>query len=202
MTTAAKITYDGESVEFHGPVPQNLEGLIDIMQRNAAANGRVVTSVKVDGVEVLHAGTKAPATYTKIDFATASDQELFVQAIDSTLVHTPQPDAALDPILESLLTDSWSSAFTKLNNFLQSLAPYFELLANLSAYGKNTPAVRWGAQLEPQLKTLEEVFKKILSTSEGQQVAELTSLLNFELRPLYTDSLDLVKNTIRPTFQK
>ena len=200
MSNFSKVTYDGETVEFQGPIPQSLEGLMEIMRRSAAADGRVLTSVKVDGVEVLHGGTVTPVRCTQVDFVTASDKEAFLKAIDATIAHAPNPDSAIDPILESLLSDNWSSAFTKLNDFLQSLAPYFELLANLSAYAKNTPKATWGSTLEAQLKTLEATFQKILGMSEKQQVADLTSLLNFDLRPLYTDSLNLVKTTIRQSF--
>lgn len=195
-----KVSYDGETVEFAGGAPKDVEHFITLMHHNAATAGRVLLSVKVDGCEVLGSKMEQPWDACKqIEIKSGTQKDLFLKAIDVTLSQMSLPDEAIDPILESLLTDSWQNAFTKLNDFLQGLVPFFEMMANATQYAKNNPVV-WKAELEKGLDDLEAAFTKILRLSEAQQVAELTGVLNVEFRPLYASLAELLKTKIRASF--
>lgn len=198
----SKVTYDGEEVKFEGAPPKNVGHLIELLSHNAAGQGRVLMSVQVDGRDAMEDGFDMNATsYGQVVALTGTQKELFLKAIDVTLSHLPQADDAIDPILDSLLSDTWQNAFGKLNEFLQKLTGFFELLANLAHYAEHN-AVPWKKELAEHLKAIDAVFTKVLKQCETQQVAELTSTLNIELRPIYTETVSLVKDSVRSTFAK
>lgn len=197
-----KVTYDGEDVKFEGGPPQNLGHLIDLLRHNAAGAGRVLTSVIVDGKDALAGDLDLKtATYASVEAHTTSEKELFLKAIDMTINHMPEADAGLDPILQSLLSDSWPTAFGKLNELLQNMTGFFELMANLAHYAERHN-VSWKSELNQSLREVEKILTKVLKLCEKQQVADLVSALNVELRPIYSQTLSLVKNNVRPTFVK
>lgn len=197
-----KVTYDGEDVKFEGGPPKNLGHLIDLLRNNAASAGRVLTQVIVDGKDALtHPVDLASSSYTQVEAHTTAEKEMFLKAVDMTLQHLPEADAGLDPILQSLLSDSWQTAFGKLNELLQNMTGFFELLANLAHYAERHN-VSWKAELSQSLREVEKILTKVLKLCEKQQVADLVSALNVELRPIYSQTLSLVKNNVRPTFVK
>jgi len=196
-----KVTYDGEDVVFEGPCPDTIESLVTIFTGAATSKGKMLLSVKVNGQEVL--GKKLNLILEKdmrVDVKSGSQKELFLLAINSTLVSLSDSNAAIDPLLESLLCESWPDAFGKLNGFMRGLAPLLELMSNLSRYAKDHP-VAWGLELEKHIAVFNEHLKKILSFSERQQIADLASQLNFEFRPSYAALLLFVGTTVRNSFQ-
>jgi hypothetical protein len=209
-----RVTYDGETVEFNGPAPSDMKTLVALMTHAAAGDGRMLLSVKVNGKEILGgkidmpfgsdnnvSGKTGEGAETKVEILSGTRQQLFLKAMDATLELAAESDAAIDPIVETLLCDSWENAFAKLNSFMQNLAPYFELMHDLTEYAKtNANAAAWKAELEKSVASINESFPKILKFSEKRQVAELTSLLNFEFRPIYENSLALIKGSVRKSF--
>ena len=197
-----RVVYDGEDVVFEGAPPENLGALVDLLRHNAAGKGKFILSLKVDGVGVsLSEVDHLQQEYQLLEVQSGSDRELFLAAIDSTIKKMPEPDEAIDPILESLLSDGWGEAFGRLNAFLQSLAPLLELLANLTQYAQHAN-VPWKSDLSEHVQRVETIFTTILRQSETQKVAELTGLLNVEFRSVYAGCLGLVKGPVRASFVK
>jgi len=196
-----QVTYDGEEVVFQGPLPQSVDKLVDIFSQTAASQGKMLLSIKVNGQEMMG---RSPAIdfdpNARVEVLSGSVKELFLSAIDTTTKDLPDADAALDPILEGLLCESWTDAFNRLNAFMRGMAPLLELLSNLSQYAKNHDA-SWKSELNRHLGLIDNYFKKILSLSEKQQTADLASLLNFEFRPAYADILSFVKTTVKNSFK-
>ena len=198
----SKVIYDGEEVSFQGAPPQNVGHLMQLLRHNAAQAGRVMVSFTVDGRDAMENDVDLnTTTYTHVEVKTAPEKELFLKAIDNTLAQMPAADAAIDPLLESLLSDSWEEAFGKVNHFLQGMAGFLELLVNLADYAQRNE-VNWHAQLREDLKKIDATFVKLVKMCENQEVAELTGLLNNDFRAIYVDSLALVKGSVRSTFAK
>lgn len=198
--SAAKVTYDGEVVEFNGGAPKDVDHLISLLAYNAGVQSRVLLSVTVDGKEVLGASNPFTLESCKVvEAKSGTAKELFLRAIDITLAQMPNLDAAIDPVLESLLTESWQVAFGKLNGFLQTLTPFLELMANVAQYAKHN-AVLWRTEFEKKIAGMEGIFAKILSASEKQAVADLTSTLNIEFRSILLELRSLLKEKVRESF--
>jgi hypothetical protein len=162
----------------------------------------MLLSVKINGQEMLGCGAQIDFDPNgRVEVMSGSVNELFISAIDTTTKALPEADAAIDPILEGLLCESWQDAFNKLNAFMRNLAPLLELMANLGVYAKNHNTA-WKSDLERHLRAVDDHFRRILSLSEKQQTADLASLLNIEFRPAYAEILSFVKTTIADSFRR
>lgn len=194
------VTYDGEAVQFQGAPPSNLGHLIDILRHTAANDGLVLVSVKVDGRDALSGHIDLNSTsYARVEAQTGTEKQLYLKAIEMVLSQLPTSDDALDPILNTLLSDTWETAFGQLNHFLQSLTSLFELFANLHHYAQahNSP---WKPQLEAHINGVNNVMATVLKHCETQQVAELVGTLNGEFRNIYTEALSFLRGPVHGQF--
>jgi len=196
----ATVYYDGEEVAFEGKAPESLNSLLEILRTNAMTQRRALVSFKVDGTEAIDEQIDLSGNdYQKVEAQTAAQAELFVGAIDRVVAQLGDPDEQINDILNVLLTEEWAVGFNKLNDFLQALSSYFELLANISFYGQsaNRP---WVVDFLNDTKRLERSFQNILKYCETQDVTALCSELSENFQPVYVENLNRVKGPIKADF--
>ncbi len=198
----SKVVFDGEDVVFEGDQPQNLAAAVNLLRLSAAEGSKMLLSVKVDGAELNWTQIENHTQpYQLLEVKSGSSRELFLQAIDTTLKASPAAEAALNPVLESLLSENWQQSLPKLNAFMQNMAPLLALMAHLNQYAA-TPGVSapWKAELTKLLQRVDPLFIKILKLCETQTISELVSVLSTEFQAVYTESLSFVKQKARPSF--
>lgn len=196
----ATVYYDGEEVAFEGNAPESLSSLLEILRSNAITQQRALVSFKVDDVEAIEEQIDLSGnSYQKVEAQTIAQAELFAKAIDRVIGQQGEPEEQINDILNVLLTEEWTVGFNKLNDFLQQLSAYFELLANLSFYGQtnNRP---WVADFLKDTKRMEDSFQHILKYCERQDVSSLCAELSEKFQPIYIANLDRVKGPIKADF--
>ena len=195
----SEVYVDGEKVVFEGDVPESPDDVFNLLMNVLSEQGRAVTGFVVDGEDALGEGN-APATYGRIDAATLSHDELTLQVIREFLAKMEPLGEELRSYSRNILIVGWSEVFKRMEEFIDKIKPFADLLDNLSPYA-NAYSPSWKDDFANYATEQADSLEKILSTFEAGDTAGLSDEVSLTLVPLFDRCCKFLREVVAPDLE-
>ena len=196
----SSVIADGEEVVFDGDVPTNPNHVYDLLMGALSENGRAVVKFIVDGVDTVASG-ESPSTYEKIEVISLSHDELTLRLIIESMNHLSSAEKEFEAYIRNILSISWSDVFQRMNEFINKVQPFADLLDNLSPYAQtyNPP---WKDALEKVTSDQAVSLGEILTAFQQGNPSSLSDELSINFLPVFKRARKLFSENIIPFLQE
>jgi hypothetical protein len=196
----SSVIADGEEVVFDGDVPTNPNHVYDLLMGALSENGRAVVKFIVDGVDTVASG-ESPSTYEKIEVISLSHDELTLRLIIESMNHLNTAEKEFEAYIRNILSISWSDVFQRMNEFINKVQPFADLLDNLSPYAQtyNPP---WKDALEKVTSDQAVSLGEILTAFQQGNPSSLSDELSINFLPVFKRARKLFSENIIPFLQE
>jgi|TARA_B110000305_G_scaffold82934_1_gene93328 hypothetical protein len=196
----SSVIADGEEVVFDGDVPTNPNHVYDLLMGALSENGRAVVKFIVDGVDTVASG-ESPSTYEKIEVISLSHDELTLRLIIESMNHLSSAEKEFEAYIRNILSIAWSDVFQRMNEFINKVQPFADLLDNLSPYAQtyNPP---WKDALEKVTSDQAVSLGEILTAFQQGNPSSLSDELSINFLPVFKRARKLFAENIIPFLQE
>jgi len=195
----SEVYVDGEKVVFEGEVPDSPDDVFNLLMNVLSEQGRAVTGFVVDGEDALSEG-KTPTTYERIDAATLSHDELTLQVIREFLAKMEPLGEELKSYSRNILIVGWSEVFKRMEEFIDKIKPFADLLDNLSPYA-NAYSPSWKEEFANLATEQAECLEEVLSAFEAGDTAGLSDEVALALVPLFDRCCKFLSEVVAPDLE-
>ena len=191
---------DSEEVEFTDEIPVEPSHVYELLMGAVSEQGRAIIKFEVDGKDALSEG-EFPSSYEKIEATTLSHDELTLRLVLESVKQFANTEEHLQAYLNNILTIGWSEVFKRMDEFIQKVQPFADLLDNLGPYvGTYDPA--WRADFEKIASRQSETLGGILQAFEQGNPALLSDELAVNFIPVFRSAMKLLRETAIPFLQQ
>ena len=124
---------DNEEVTFTEGAPQEPANVYELLMGALSEQGRAVVKFIVDGDDALAKG-EFPESYEKIEITSLSHDELTLRLVTEALNHLSETKVQLQAYAQNVLNIAWSEVFKRMEEFIQKIQPFADLVDNLGPY--------------------------------------------------------------------
>jgi hypothetical protein len=103
--------------------------------------------------------------------------------------------------MKNILTLPWSEVFKRMNEFIEKIEPFAELLDSIGPY-VTAYSPPWGDSLQEIAKEQSITLENILKSFEQGNPAKLSDELDYGFIPVFKRSRKLFQNEIIPYLKK
>ena len=190
------VTVDQEEVVFDGGIPTEPNKVYDLLMGVLAGQGRVVVAFVVDGVDSLREESN-PTSFEKIEVATQTHHELTLRLIMETMKHLIHVEEEFLAYACNVLKTPWSEVFQRMDQLINKIKPFAELLDNLTPYVE-TYHPPWQQEFERISHKQADALDKILNAFEKGNPADLSQELAGGFLSVFKDGTIFLKNESIP----
>ena len=190
------VTADGEDVVFDGDIPTDPSHVYDLLMNALSENGRAVVQFIVDGVDAVQSG-EFPETYDKIEVSSLSHDELTLRLVVESMNHLSTAEKEFEAYIRNILSVPWSEVFKRMDEFINKVQPFADLLDNLSPYAQ-TYQPPWREPLESVTKEQADSLGTILTAFQQGNPASLSDELSVNFLPIFKRARKLFSENIIP----
>ena len=190
------VTADGEDVVFDGDVPTDPSHVYELLMGALSENGRAIVKFIVDEVDSVQSG-EFPKTYKKIEVFSLSHDELTLRLVVESMNHLSTAENELEAYIRNILSVPWSEVFKRMDEFINKVQPFADLLDNLSPYAQ-TYEPPWRQPLEDVTKEQADSLGVILSAFQQGNPASLSDELSVNFLPIFKRARKLFAEKIIP----
>ena len=187
---------DNEEVTFTEGAPQEPANVYELLMGALSEQGRAVVKFIVDGDDALAKG-EFPESYEKIEITSLSHDELTLRLVTEALNHLSETKVQLQAYAQNVLNIAWSEVFKRMEEFIQKIQPFADLVDNLGPY-VSTYSPPWRKDFEDLAKDQSESLGQILDAFEKGSPAALSVELNDGFIPMYDSLWKLFETDIIP----
>ena len=187
---------DNEEVQFTEDIPQEPSNVYELLMGALSEQGRAVVKFIVDGVDALESGA-FPEGYEKIEAFSLTHDELTLRLIIEALNHMSDTGMQLQAYAQNVLNIAWSEVFKRMDEFIQKIQPFADLIDNLGPY-VSTYSPPWKKSFENIAREQSECLGGILSAFEQGSPARLSDELCEGFLPIYNRSRKLFDSEVIP----
>lgn len=191
-----KISADNEEVVFDGEVPSQPAQVYELIMGALSEQGRAVVKFLVDGEDALQK-SDFPESFDEIEAFSLSHDELTLRLILESVKHLGQIEEQFDAYVKNILSVAWSEVFSRMDQFIEKVQPFADLLDNLTPYAK-TYEPPWMDALEAVSSDQAESLGKILTSFEQGNPSLLSDELTVNFIPIFKRSRKLFKEEVIP----
>ena len=191
-----KISADNEEVVFDGEVPSQPAQVYELIMGALSEQGRAVVKFLVDGEDALQKSA-FPESFDEIEAFSLSHDELTLRLILESVKHLGQIEEQFDAYVKNILSVAWSEVFSRMDQFIEKVQPFADLLDNLTPYAK-TYEPPWMDALEAVSSDQAESLGKILTSFEQGNPSLLSDELTVNFIPIFKRSRKLFKEEVIP----
>lgn len=187
---------DGEEVVFDGDVPTDPNHVYELLMGALSENGRAVVKFIVDGEDTI-GSEQLPESYKKIEVHSLSHDELTLRLIIESMNHLSTAEKEFEAYIRNILSVAWSEVFKRMNEFINKVQPFADLLDNLGPYSQtyNPP---WKEALEKVTKEQADSLGVVLNAFQQGDPACLSDELSINFLPIFKRARKLFSETIIP----
>jgi len=190
------VTVDQEEVVFDGGMPTEPSKVYDLLMGVLAEQGRVVVAFVVDGVDSLREESN-PTSFETIEVATQTHHELTLRLIMETMKHLVHAEEEFLAYASNVLKTPWSEVFQRMDQLINKIKPFAELLDNLTPYVE-TYHPPWQEEFERISHEQAESLDKILLAFEKGSPADLSQELAVGFLSVFKEGTTFLKNETIP----
>ena len=194
------VTVDQEEVVFDGGIPTEPNKVYDLLVGVLAGQGRVVVAFVVDGVDSLREDSN-PTSFEKIEVATQTHHELTLRLIMETMKHLIHVEEEFLAYASNVLKSPWSEVFQRMDQLINKIKPFAELLDNLTPYVE-TYHPPWQQEFERISQEQADALDKILTTFEKGSPADLSQELAGGFLSIFKEGKTFLKNESIPYLKR
>lgn len=187
---------DNEEVQFTEDIPKEPSSVYELLMGALSEQGRAVVKFIVDGVDALESGA-FPDEYDKIEAFSLTHDELTLRLIIEALNHMSDTGMQLQAYAQNVLNIAWSEVFKRMDEFIQKIQPFADLIDNLGPY-VSTYSPPWKKSFENIAREQSECLGGILSAFEQGSPARLSDELCERFLPIYNRSRKLFDSEVIP----
>ena len=191
---------DNEEVTFTEGVPQEPANVYELLMGALSEQGRAVVKFIVDGEDALAKG-EFPESYEKIEITSLSHDELTLRLVTEALIHLNGTKVQLQAYAQNVLNIAWSEVFKRMEEFIQKIQPFADLIDNLGPY-VSTYSPPWRQVFEDLAKDQSESLGQILDAFEKGSPSALSDELHEGFLPMYDSSWKLFETEIIPFLEE
>lgn len=196
----SQVYADGEEVVFDGDIPSEPARVYDLLMGALSEQGKVVVKFIVDGVDSLEEG-EFPETYNKIEAFSLTHDELTLRLILESMKHLGKTEEEFVAYVRNILSVPWSEVFRQMDQLINRVQPFADLLDNLGPYAK-TYEPPWKESLEVVAREQATSLGKILESFEQGNPALLSDELSIRFLPVFKRTRKLFNEEVVPFLQK
>ena len=187
---------DNEEVQFTEDIPKEPSSVYELLMGALSEQGRAVVKFIVDGEDALENGA-FPDEYEKIEAFSLTHDELTLRLIIEALNHMSDTGMQLQAYAQNVLNIAWSEVFKRMDEFIQKIQPFADLIDNLGPY-VSTYSPPWKKSFENIAKEQSECLGGILSAFEQGSPARLSDELCERFLPIYNRFRKLFDSEVIP----
>lgn len=191
-----KVSADNEEVVFDGEIPSQPAQVYELIMGALSEQGRAVVKFLVDGEDALQKSA-FPDSFDEIEAFSLSHDELTLRLILESVKHLGQIEEQFDAYVKNILSVAWSEVFSRMDQFIEKVQPFADLLDNLTPYAK-TYEPPWREALEAVSSDQAESLGKILTSFEQGNPSLLSDELTVNFIPIFKRSRKLFKEEVIP----
>lgn len=191
-----KVSADNEEVVFDGEIPSQPAQVYELIMGALSEQGRAVVKFLVDGEDALQKSA-FPDSFDEIEAFSLSHDELTLRLILESVKHLGQIEEQFDAYVKNILSVAWSEVFSRMDQFIEKVQPFADLLDNLTPYAK-TYEPPWREALEAVSSDQAESLGKILTSFEQGNPSLLSDELTVNFIPIFRRSRKLFKEEVIP----
>ena len=187
---------DGEEVIFDGDVPTDPNHVYELLMGALSENGRTVVKFIIDGEDAVGI-ENLPSSYKKIEVHSLSHDELTLRLIIESMNHLSTAEKEFEAYIRNILSVAWSEVFKRMNEFINKVQPFADLLDNLGPYAQtyNPP---WKEALEKVTKEQADSLGVILTAFQQGDPSSLSDELSIHFLPIFKRARKLFSENIIP----
>jgi hypothetical protein len=156
----------------------------------------VVVAFVVDGVDSLREESN-PTSFEKIEVATQTHHELTLRLIMETMKHLIHVEEEFLAYACNVLKTPWSEVFQRMDQLINKIKPFAELLDNLTPYVE-TYHPPWQQEFERISHAQADALDKILIAFEKGNPADLSQELAGGFLSVFKEGTTFLKNDSIP----
>lgn len=187
---------DNEKVNFTEDVPKKPSNVYELLMNALSEQGRAVVKFIVDGEDALERGA-FPDKYEKIEAFSLTHDELTLRLVIEALNQISDTGVQMQAYAQNVLNISWSEVFKRMDEFIQKIQPFVDLIDNLGPY-VSTYSPPWSESFEKLALGQTECLGGILSAFEQGSPAKLSDQLGEVFMPLFDTSQELFHKEVVP----
>ena len=191
-----RVTVDQEEVVFDGGMPSEPNKVYDLLMGVLAEQGRVVVAFVVDGVDSLREEID-PTSFETIEISSQTHHELTLRLIMETMKHLIHAEEEFLAYASNVLKTPWSEVFERMDQLINKIKPFAELLDNLTPYVE-TYHPTWQKEFETISHKQAESLDKILIAFEQGSPADLSQELADGFLSVFKEGTTFLKNETIP----
>ena len=190
------VSADEEEVTFTDDITVDPSNVYELLMGALSEQGRAVVKFIVDGEDALEKGS-FPESYEKIESYSLSHDELTFRLVIEAMNHLSDTEAHLLAYAQNVLSIAWSEVFKRMEEFIQKIQPFADLIDNLGPY-VSTYSPPWMASFEKLAKDQSVTLGEILNAFEQGSPAKLSEELSDGFLPVFNQSRKLFESDIIP----
>ena len=190
-----QVIVDGEDVVFEGDIPKETAQVYQLLMEALSEQAKVIYTIEVDGK--YPEGGELPATYEKIVITSITHDELTMKLSIESINQMSETGKHLDAYQKNVLTLAWSEVFKRMNEFIEKIQPFAELLDSISPYA-TAYSPPWGEDLKEIATKQSKSLENILQSFEQGNPALLSDEIFHGFIPVYNESIKLFQKDIIP----
>lgn len=194
------VTVDQEEVVFDGGIPTEPNKVYDLLVGVLAGQGRVVVAFVVDGVDSLREESN-PSSFETIEVSTQTHHELTLRLIMETMKHLIHVEEEFLAYACNVLKTPWSEVFQRMDQLINKIKPFAELLDNLTPYVE-TYLPPWHQEFERISQKQADALDKILIAFEKGSPADLSQELAGGFLSIFKEGNTFLKNESIPYLKR
>jgi hypothetical protein len=187
---------DEEEVTFTDDIPVDPSSVYELLMGALSEQGRAVVKFIVDGEDALEKGA-FPENYEKIEAFSLSHDELTFRLVIEALNHMSSTHTHLVAYSQNILSIAWSEVFKRMDEFIQKIQPFADLIDNLVPY-VSTYSPPWRKNFEALANEQSNTLGEILRAFEYGSSAMLSCEISEGFMPVFTKSQKLFETEIIP----
>jgi hypothetical protein len=194
--TMPTVWADEEEVTFTDDIPVDPSSVYELLMGALSEQGRAVVRFIVDGEDSLEKGS-FPEKYEKIEAFSLSHDELTFRLVIEAMNHLSSTHTHLAAYSQNILSVAWSEVFKRMDEFIQKIQPFADLIDNLVPY-VSTYDPPWKEAFEAISKEQSDTLGGILRAFEHGSPAMLSNELSDGFMPVFNKSRKLFETEIIP----
>ena len=187
---------DGEEVIFEGDIPSEPSRIYELLMNALSEQSRVVVKFFVDGKDALHEGS-FPESFKKIEVESLTHHELTLRLSIEAINQMSGFDKDFENYLKNVLSVPWSQVFKKMDELVNKMQPFADLLDNLGPYSQ-VYGPSWKEPYDELVKDQHTALTGILNSFEQSNPARLSDELSVRFIPVFRRALKLFHDQIIP----
>lgn len=200
----SRITLDGQAIRIEGPLPQKAATVFNFITSTLEANGRCLTTFRVDGIEWLKESQTEVIkneNFSNVEAQSLPLEDVLLNLINQSRATMSNLHQEFQQYTLQLISEPWPSLTHTCGQLARHCLPMIHTLGVLGGHTclENEP---WQAQRRALLKSIESIMEAYAMCCEKADPQQLTKVISNRILPWIQAYSQLMDEQIAPSLVK